>query len=114
LKGAHDRRIPQRITLLDAPGTLGWGDDARDRERGFLEIAQAGSAASYGRGFDHHASRRPLANLLFGALCEAAMTIARSPHQPTVARLTRMELRRLLGAIGAPSRTRPIAPGHLR
>jgi hypothetical protein len=43
----------------------------------------------------------PLAHLLFGALCEAAMTIARAPDQPTAARRTRTELRRLLGALTA-------------
>src|ERR687893_1064543 len=68
----------QRITLLDAPSVLGW-ETMREVE------------GRYGAAQLHHAIEAlihdgdlpprpvaPLANMLFGAMCEAAMMVARS------------------------------------
>lgn len=89
----------QRITLLDAPGALGWETMRAIENEGSLRMLKDGLRHAMGEGSIRRRPVDPLAHLLFGALCEAAMTIARSPDQPTAARQTRTELRRLLAAL---------------
>ena len=70
----------QRILLIDAPAVLGWAQwREMDAKYGFGLIKQALTAA-----MKAGALRRQdvglLAHILLGALTEAAMVIARSPH----------------------------------
>ncbi len=93
----------QRITLLDAPAALGWETMREIENKTTLRLLKE----ALKRAMDERSITvrpvDPLANLLFGAMCEAAMAIARGADQATNARRTRAELRRLLEAVAAPS-----------
>lgn len=68
----------QRITLIDAPAVLGW-EAMRDLEDEHVtSLMRQGLSMAIGDG--HLAPQRvePLAHLIHGAMCEAAMTVARS------------------------------------
>ena len=91
----------QRITLLDAPSVLGW-ETMREVEGRYslVQLHQGIEALIH----DGHLKRRPvapLANMLFGAMCEAAMMVARaeSPRQATKEVLA--ELRGIMEALRA-------------
>jgi len=70
----------QRITLLDAPGALGW-ETMRQIESDSLAMTQKGLRRAMDAGWIPRRPVEPLAQLLFGALCEAAMAIARADNQ---------------------------------
>lgn len=89
----------QQITLLDAPAALGWETMRAIESEGSLRLLKQGLQRAMEEGSISARPLDPLAHLLFGALCESAMTIARSPDQPTAARHTRTELRNLLDAL---------------
>jgi AcrR family transcriptional regulator len=89
----------QRITLLDAPTALGWETMREVENQTTLKLLKAALARAMDEGSITRRTVDPLANLLFGALCEAAMSIAREPDQVGNTRRTRGELRRLLRAI---------------
>jgi AcrR family transcriptional regulator len=91
----------QRITLLDAPTALGWETMREIENEGSLKVLKDGLEHAMDEGSIRRRPVDPLAHLLFGALCEAAMTIARAPDQQATARRTRTELRRLLDAFTA-------------
>jgi AcrR family transcriptional regulator len=68
----------QKITLLDAPSVLGW-EDMRRIEAGYsLWQMKKGLAITIEEGKIAPRPVEPLAHLLFGAICEIAMMIARS------------------------------------
>jgi AcrR family transcriptional regulator len=99
LEASLDPRV-QQITLLDAPGALGLdtmleieADALAMTKKGLRHAMEAGSIPS--RPVD------PLAHLVFGALCEAAMKIARSEDQEAELRGMLDELRRLLDALAS-------------
>ena len=91
----------QRITLLDASSVLGW-ERMREIEAGYgLKMLKRGLtlAAEAGRIRDRDVDG--LAHLLFGALGEGAMYIARAEDQgAALSRITR-ELKALLDAIAS-------------
>lgn len=91
----------QRITLLDAPGVLGW-KRMREIEADYgLRLLKEGlrHAADAGRLRTHDVDG--LAHLLFGALCEGAMYIARAPDQDAALKRTTRELNALLDGLAA-------------
>ncbi len=88
----------QRILLIDAPGALGW-EAMREGERASLEMMEEGLTRSIAAGRIAKRPVGPLAMLLFGALCEAAMTIARAPDPKADLRGVWAELRRLFAAL---------------
>jgi AcrR family transcriptional regulator len=90
----------QRIVLIDAPGALGW-EAMRAGERESLLMMEEGLRRSIAEGRIAKRPVEPLALLLFGALCEAAMTIARAPDQGAALRGMWAELRRLFAALAA-------------
>jgi AcrR family transcriptional regulator len=100
LDAALDPAI-QRITLLDAPTALGWQTMREIENDTTLKLLKQALTRAIDEGSIPARPVNPLANLIFGALCEAAMSIAREPDQHTNARQTRAELRRLLSAIAA-------------
>jgi len=90
----------QRIFLLDAPAALGW-ETIRSLESGSMELMLTGIEASIEAGRIDPASPRQLAHLLFGAICESAMTVARAPDQDRALREATAELRELLRSLAS-------------
>ena len=86
--------------LLDAPGALGW-DTVRTLESGSLALMQAGLERVMDAGYIERRPVAPLAHLLFGAMCEAAMVAARAENPRVAERAMFGELRRLLQAMRA-------------
>ncbi len=86
----------QRITLLDAPSVLGWETMREVESRYALVQLHQGIEALIQDG--HLAPRpvAPLASMLFGAMCESAMTVARAQDQRAATREVLAELRALL------------------
>lgn len=91
----------QRIFLLDAPVALGW-ERIRELEAGAMAMMVAGIQRAVDEGAIEPRPVRPLAHLLFGAVCETAMVIARAPDHQNALREGVQELRRTLRAIGSP------------
>ena len=89
----------QRITLLDAPSVLGWETMREVEGRYALVQLHQGIEALIHEG--HLAPRpvAPLANMLFGAMCEAAMMVARAENQRQATREALAELRTILEAL---------------
>ncbi len=91
----------QRIALLDAPSVLGW-----EKMR---EIQEPYSFAQFSEGLQNAiddgkiAPRpiEPLAHMLLGAMCEAAMMVARASDQRRATREVLAELGRMLEALRA-------------
>ena len=90
----------QRIVLIDAPGALGW-EAMREGERASLLMMEEGLRRAIAAGRIAKRPVEPLAILLFGALCEGAMTIARAPDQDAALRGMWAELRRMFAALAA-------------
>ena len=91
----------QRITLLDAPSVLGW-ETMREVE-GRYSLVQLHQVIE-GLIHDGHLAPRPvapLANMLFGAMCEAAMMVARSEDQRQATKDVLAELRTIMEALRA-------------
>jgi AcrR family transcriptional regulator len=102
----------QRITLLDAPGALGWAvmrevqADCRAMTRRGLAQAVGAGAGADGRGGNPVPAEEldAMASVVFGALCECAMAVvhAQDPDAVLVASLRQVD--RLVAALpGAPA-----------
>jgi AcrR family transcriptional regulator len=88
----------QRIFLLDAPVALGW-ETIRELESGSLQMMEQGIRRAMEEGAIERRPVGPLAHLLFGAICESAMVIARAPDQRAAQKEGLAELSRLLRAL---------------
>jgi AcrR family transcriptional regulator len=88
----------QRITLLDAPGALGW-ETVRALESGALALMERGIEQVMEAGYIARRPVGPLAHLLFGAMCEAAMVVARAENPRSAQRAMLGELRTLLRSL---------------
>lgn len=89
----------QRITLLDAPSVLGW-ETMREVE-GRYSLVQLQQVLE-GLIHDGHLAKRPvapLASVLFGAMCESAMMVARSENPRVATREVLAELRTIMEAL---------------
>jgi AcrR family transcriptional regulator len=85
----------QRIVMLDAPAVLGW-DESREIElRYTMSLWHHALEAAIDEGKLSRRPVEPLAHLLFGAVCEAAMITARGGDDLEM----RRELKRLLAAL---------------
>lgn len=94
----------QRITLIDAPAVLGW-EAMRDLEDEHVtSLLRLGLAQVIADGHLPEQRVEPLAHLLHGAMCEAAMTVARSPDPERESRDSMAALERLLNGIAAHDR----------
>lgn len=89
----------QRITLLDAPSVLGWETTREVRGRYSLVQLHQGIEALIHDGHLKPRPVAPLANMLFGAMCEAAMMVARSGDQRKATKAALAELRTILEAL---------------
>jgi AcrR family transcriptional regulator len=90
----------QRIVLLDAPPALGW-ETIRELESGSLKMMQQGIQRAIDAGSIPERPVTPLAHLLFGAVCESAMVVARAPDQDAALADSLAELHRLLRSLAA-------------
>jgi AcrR family transcriptional regulator len=88
----------QRIFLLDAPVALGW-ETIRRLESGSLELMKQGIQMAIEAGSIEARPVVPLAHLLFGAVCESAMVVARAPDQDAALRDALAELHRMLSSL---------------
>ncbi len=69
----------QRILLRDGPAVLGWEAWREIDSRYSLGLIEAGLKQAMTEGRVRSRSIKPLAHLLFGALCEGATMVSRSP-----------------------------------
>jgi AcrR family transcriptional regulator len=91
----------QRIVIVEGPAVLGWETWHEIEERYGHGLVVAGVAAAVDAGLVEQQPVEPLANVLFGALAQAGMVVARA-DDPGVSR-TEMEaaMDRLLDALRA-------------
>ena len=92
----------QRVVLLEGPSVLGWQTWQEIEQRYGYGLVVAGVEAAIGAGLIAAQPVEPLAHVLFGALTEAGMVVARADN-PGVARAD-MEaaMDRLLDGLRAP------------
>ena len=90
----------QRIFLLDAPSALGW-ETIRRLESGSLQMMEQGIERAIEAESIDPRPVEPLAHLLFGAICESAMVVARAPDQEAALTEALAELSRMLRALAA-------------
>ncbi len=90
----------QRIFLIDGFAALGW-EGVRELEGPHtMAPLRAGVEAAMDAGELERRPVEPVVSLVFGALCEAAMAIARAEDQEAMLRSTRREVQRLFAALG--------------
>jgi AcrR family transcriptional regulator len=92
----------QRIVLLDAFGAIGW-QAMRDLERPLLEAMEIAITQAVEAGRIAPRPAGPLAHLLFGALCETAMVVARAENQRAAHRNAVTELGRIMAGLAGPT-----------
>ena len=89
----------QRIVLRDGPAVLGWETWRSIDWRYGLALIEEGLRHAIAEGCVRERPTRPLAHLLFGALCESAMVVSRSPKPRETLAEVRGELDQLLIAL---------------
>lgn len=88
----------QRITIVDAPGALGWQAMHELRATCYQQTL-AGVTRSMEAGCIAARPAEPLAAFLYGATCEAAMAITRAADQAACLEATLEELGRIFAAL---------------
>ena len=88
----------QRIMLLDALAAVGW-DGVRRLEAPMIELMEVAIARAVQAGQIAPRPPGPLAVLLYGALCETAMSVARADNQKVAHRRALTELRHVLNGL---------------
>ena len=88
----------QRIVLLDASAAIGW-DEVRRLEGPLVEMMELGISRAVEAGRIAPRPAGPLANFLYGALCETAMIVAREDNQKAAHRQAVGEIGRILAAL---------------
>jgi AcrR family transcriptional regulator len=89
----------QQIVLIDGLTALGW-EEMRKIEYGYtLAAIEGGIQLAIEQGAIARRPSGPLARLLFGSLCEAAMTVARAEDPTKAAKEVRREVRELFSAL---------------
>jgi AcrR family transcriptional regulator len=89
----------QRITLLDAPGAIGWEAMREIEDRSTMPMLERGLQHLVDDGWIERRPVAPLARLLFGGICELAMGVAHS-NRPRRAKLdAAAEINRILDAL---------------
>lgn len=96
----------QRITLLDAPSVLGWEPMREIGSRYCLRMVKKGLEEAVAAGQMTPRPIEPIAHLVFGALCEGAMMVARADDQPAAAKRVLTELSTLLSGFRVPRETK--------
>jgi AcrR family transcriptional regulator len=88
----------QRIFLLDAHGALGW-EKVRELEHSSLDAMEAAIQLAVDQGRIEPRDPEPLANMLFGLLCETSMVVARAPDQDRAQKDAVAELHRIFRSL---------------
>jgi AcrR family transcriptional regulator len=89
----------QRITLLDGPAVLGWERLRELEDQHAVAQMRAGLERAVAEGVIARRPVEPLVQMLNGAICEAAMLVARSDNQRAATRQVLRELRLWLDAL---------------
>jgi AcrR family transcriptional regulator len=100
LEASLDPKV-QRITLLDAPGALGWDTIREIFVRDALGMMTAALEEAMAAGRLRRRPVEPIAHLLHGAIGECAMQIAHAKDQRAALRAASAELRRILDAVAS-------------
>jgi AcrR family transcriptional regulator len=88
----------QRI-LIDAPAVLGWHRMREIEDRNLMALINQGLKQAMEDGHIKHRRVEPLAHQLHGAMCEAAMVVARSEDPPQEARDAQAALTDILNGL---------------
>jgi AcrR family transcriptional regulator len=88
----------QRIVLLDAHAAIGW-EGIRRLEAPLLELMELAISRAAEAGRIARRPPGPLANFLFGAICEMAMVVARAEDQKAAHRQAAAEIGRVLDGL---------------
>ena len=89
----------QRILMVDAPAVLGTTRIQAVDESHSMELLNHVVEKAIREGTLRKRPIMPLVTLLYGALCQAAMVIARAEDQDATTRQMRLEIHRLLDAL---------------
>ena len=91
----------QRVVLLDGPSVLGWETWQEIEQRYGYGLVLAGVEAAIGAGLIAEQPVEPLAHVLFGALTEAGMVVARADEPRTARADMEAAMDRLLDGLRA-------------
>jgi AcrR family transcriptional regulator len=91
----------QRVVLLDGPSVLGWETWQEIEQRYGYGLVLAGIEAAIGAGLISAQPVEPLAHVLFGALTEAGMVVARADEPRTARADMEAAMDRLLDGLRA-------------
>jgi AcrR family transcriptional regulator len=91
----------QRVVLLDGPSVLGWETWQEIEQRYGYGLVVAGVDAAIGAGLISAQPVEPLAHVLFGALTEAGMVVARADEPRTARADMEAAMDRLLDGLRA-------------
>jgi AcrR family transcriptional regulator len=91
----------QRVVLLDGPSVLGWETWQEIEQRYGYGLVLAGVEAAIGAGLISAQPVGPLAHVLFGALTEAGMVVARADEPHTARAEMEAVMDRLLDGLRA-------------
>ncbi len=91
----------QRVVLLDGPSVLGWETWQEIEQRYGYGLVLAGVEAAIGAGLISAQPAEPLAHVLFGALTEAGMVVARADEPRTARADMEAAMDRLLDGLRA-------------
>ena len=91
----------QRVVLLDGPSVLGWETWQEIEQRYGYGLVLAGVEAAIGAGLISALPVEPLAHVLFGALTEAGMVVARADEPRTARADMEAAMDRLLDGLRA-------------
>ena len=91
----------QRVVLLDGPSVLGWETWQEIEQRYGYGLVLAGVEAAIGAGLISALPVDPLAHVLFGALTEAGMVVARADEPRTARSEMEAAMDRLLDGLRA-------------
>ena len=91
----------QRVVLLDGPSVLGWETWQAIEQRYGYGLVLAGVEAAIGAGLISAQPVEPLAHVLFGALTEAGMVVARADEPRTARADMEAAMDRLLDGLRA-------------
>jgi AcrR family transcriptional regulator len=89
----------RQIFLIDGFAALGWDSMREIEHRHSLQHIKEGIGLAMQEGILKRRPVGPLATMLFGAMCEAAMAIARADDPDAAAREMRRELKRVFAAL---------------
>jgi hypothetical protein len=90
----------QRIALLDAFTAIGW-EEVRRLETPLLQMMETAISRAVEAGRIAPRPPGPLAHMLFGALCEIAMIVARADDQKAAHRKAVAEIGRIMDGLVA-------------